>query len=153
MAAKQPMVGSGVSQWNGWMWFGVQVGSTTWILLGAAGMAPWAPGVAAVWLLCFAVANGLGTWLWRRRDRMAPHPAYQLLVLSICGSSLSALLTLDWFWPQGVPRESLREAYAVCLFEPVAMALWYILERRVAKQGPQPPCRAEPSAPADRPRV
>ncbi len=101
MAAKQPMVGPGVSQWNGWMWFSVQLGSTAWMLLAAAGTAPFAPGLAAVWLLCFAVANALGTWLWRRRDRMAPHPAYQLLVLSISGSSLLGLLIFDWFWPQG----------------------------------------------------
>ncbi len=101
MATKQPMVGPGVSQWNGWIWFGVQLGSTLWMLLAAAGTAPFAPGLAAVWLLCFAVPNALGTWLWLRRDRMAPHPAYQLLVLLICGSSLSGLLTFDWFWPQG----------------------------------------------------
>ncbi len=144
MATKQPMVGPGVSQWNGWIWFGVQLGSTLWMLLAAAGTAPFAPGLAAVWLLCFAVPNALGTWLWLRRDRMAPHPAYQLLVLLICGSSLSGLLTFDWFWPQGVPRESLWDAYEVCLVEPGVMALWFIVERRTAKQAPQPPHRAAP---------
>ncbi len=144
MVTKQPMVGPGVSQWRASCWFSVQLGSTAWMLLAAVGTAPFAPELAAVWLLCFAVANALGTWLWRRRDRMLPHPAYQLLVLSICGSSLFGLLTFDWFWPQGVPRESLREAYAVICFEPVGMALWCILERRMAKQRPQPPCPAEP---------
>ena len=101
------------SQWNGWMWFSVQLGSTAWMLLAAAGRRG-SPPDSPPSGCCFAAANTLGTWLWRRRDRMAPYPAYQLLVLSISGSSLLGLLIFDWFGPKG-PGESLREAYAVFL--------------------------------------
>src|SRR5262245_1785753 len=121
------------------------------MLLAAAWMARSAPAVAAVGLLCFAVPNALGTWLWRRRDRIAPFPAFLLLALLICGSGLALLLTFDWFWPAAVPRESLGPGYAICLGAPVVMAGWYLLERATAKQR-QRTGRGEPDGPSDRPR-
>ena len=109
MATKQPMVGPGVSQWNGWIWFGVQLGSTLWMLLAAAGTAPFAPGLAAVWLLCFAVPNALGTWLWLRRDRMALHPGVPAACAVDLRQQLVGLahlrLVLAPRGPAGVPLE------------------------------------------------
>ena len=149
--AKQAMAGPGNFQWNTGGWFGAQLGSTAWMLLAAAWMAPLAPAVAAVGLLCFVLPNALGTWLWRRRDRMAPHPAIQVLTLLISGSGLLLLLTFDWFWPAAVPRESLWSGYAILLGVPVVMAGWFVLERATAKGG-QRAGRAEQYAAADRPR-
>src|SRR5947207_15960007 len=130
METEQAMAGPGYFQWNTGAWFGMQLGSTAWMLLAAAWMAPLAPAVAAVGLLCFALANAFGTWLWHRRDRLAPHPAIQVLTLSVSGSGLLLLLTFDWFWPPVAPRESLWAAYAIfCLGAPLMMARFYVLER------------------------
>ncbi len=102
--------------------------------MAAAWVAPAAPALAASGLLGFALANALGTWLWRRRDRIAPHPAFLALMLLISGSGLMLLLSFDWFWPATVPRESLWEGYAVLLVIPMAMAGWYFVERAKAKK-------------------
>lgn len=150
IVVKQAIAGPGNVQCNTGAWFGAQLGSTAWMLLAAAWMAPLAPAVAAVGLLCFILPNALGTWLWRRRDRMAPHPAFLLLMLLISGSGLLLLLTFDWFWPAAVPRESLWSGYVILLVVPVVMAGWYFLERGTPKER-QRARRPEQAAGADQP--
>jgi hypothetical protein len=99
MPPEQPMSGVGLFQWNRGGWFGGQVGSTAWMLVGAAVLARQAPQVAVAWLLFFVVANAIGFWLWGRRDRLRPYPAQQALVL-VCGiSSVLALATLHLLQP------------------------------------------------------
>jgi uncharacterized membrane protein YfcA len=134
MATKQPMIGPGIFQWNGGGWFGAQLGSTVWMLLAAGWIAPVAPQAATIGVLCFAAPNALGMWLWQRRDRILPHTAIQVLVLSICGAGLVTLLTFDWSWPPALPRESLRPAYAVCLFMPLVIMRWYLVEQWAMKR-------------------
>jgi hypothetical protein len=136
MAAKQAMLGLGIFQWNTGGWFGTQIGSTAWMLLAAAGVAPWSIEMAAVGLLCFAGPNSLGAWLWQRRDRIAPGPAIELLLLSISGSSLILLFAFEWF--AGVPRTSLWPGYAVCLIMPVKMVGWRIVESVKARRSLRP---------------
>jgi hypothetical protein len=81
-------------RWTRGGWFGCQLGFTALPLVGAVVLAPRAPEVAGVWLACLAVANAIGSVMWRRRDRLRPYPAQQAL-LTVCGvSGLTALLAL-----------------------------------------------------------
>src|SRR5262245_26037416 len=81
-------------RWNRGGWFGDQLGGTAWMLVGAVVLLPSAPEVAGVWLACFAVANAIGSAMWRSRDRFRPYPALQALLL-VCGvSGLIALVAL-----------------------------------------------------------
>lgn len=99
MEALKPLPGPGCFQWSRGGWFGSQLGSTAWMLVGSVVLVPYALGVAGVWLACFAVANAIGTWLWRRRDRLPPYPALQAL-LATCGvCSLVALAALHVLRP------------------------------------------------------
>ncbi|AGA28467.1 hypothetical protein [Singulisphaera acidiphila] len=99
MEAKEPLPGPGCFQWNRGGWFGGQLGSTVWMLVGGVVLVPYALDVACVWLACFAVANAIGAWLWRGRDRLPPYPALQAL-LATCGvSSLVALAALHILRP------------------------------------------------------
>jgi hypothetical protein len=150
MADKHPMPGPGQFQWNTGGWFGGQIGSTAWMLVGAALLAPQAPAIAAVWLLCFAVPNVVGTWMWWRRDRIRPYPALQLLLLSCLAGGLAALITLDAIRPEGVrleivwdaghfrlvkmPWEAIRRGYLVFLFVPALMVMWHFMERRMVRE-------------------
>ncbi len=105
MTVKVPMPAPGRFQWNLGAWFGSQLGGTAWMLVGAAILAFQAPAAAAAWLACFAVANGLGTWMWQQRDRLRPSPALQLLVLIVGCSGLLALAALDALRPEGAPLD------------------------------------------------
>src|SRR4051794_12520067 len=58
-----------------------------------------APEVAGVWLACFAVANVIGSWMWRRRSRLRPYPALQALLLACGVSGLLALGALHVLRP------------------------------------------------------
>jgi hypothetical protein len=129
------MSGQGAFRWNAGSWFGSQTGSTAWLLVGAVVFARQAPWVAAVWLVCFVVANVIGTWLWRRRDRMRPYPAFQSLILVIGVSGLLALFCVDMLRPDGVTLDGLskNELRKGILFLvigiPVALAYFAFLER------------------------
>jgi hypothetical protein len=149
-AIQRPLPGPGLFQWNTGAWFGGQLGGTGWLLPGAAVLAPQAPALAAVWLLCFAAPNALGVWLWRRRDRVRPHPALQALVLVITLSGLVAVAALDVAGPPGVRLELVWEgggprltelppgamcgAYLFFAGVPGVMGLWYCLERGAVRE-------------------
>lgn len=102
MPVTEPVPGPGAFQWNRGGWFGGQLGSTVWLLVGAAFIADQLPWVSVAWLVYFALANSLGTWLWRHRERLRPYPAYQLLLLTVGIIGLIALLTLDLLRPDNV---------------------------------------------------
>ena len=129
MQADHPVTGHGHFHWNAGGWFGSQCGGTSWLLVGAAVLAPRAPVVAVVWFAGFVVANAVGAWLWRRRDRLRPHTAIQLLLL-VCGlSGLLAWLTLDGLRPDVVPLTGWpRRWYLALLVVPALMAWFAVLE-------------------------
>jgi hypothetical protein len=102
MTAKVPMKGPGCFQWNTGGWFGSQLGSTCWMLVGAAQFALHAPLIGITWLLCFTVANAIGTSLWLRRDRLGPYPAIHILLLVIAISGLMALVSFGVLRPADV---------------------------------------------------
>jgi hypothetical protein len=113
------------------------------MLLGALAMALQNPWVAALWVLCFSLANGVGTWMWRRRDRLAPYPAAQLLVLVVGVCGMVALASIDVLRPQvpvalNMPRSNLRTGELFLLtFVPGFMA-WCALQERAARKLERP---------------
>jgi hypothetical protein len=72
------------------------------MLVGAAQSALHAPLIGITWLACFTVANGIGTTLWLRRDRLRPYPAIQMLLLVLAISGLGALVSFDVLRPADV---------------------------------------------------
>src|SRR5262249_26987351 len=137
MPAKTAVRGPGAFQWDAGGWFGSQLGGTLWLLAGAAVLALPAPGVAAVWAACFAGANALGLWLWRRRDRLVPYPALQLLTLCCAACGLLTFVALDAFKPAGGPLGAADRGYAALLVFPALMALFHLRERAARARGAQ----------------
>ncbi|QDV34516.1 hypothetical protein [Tautonia plasticadhaerens] len=137
MATTQPREGTGPFRWDRGGWFGGLLGSTAWLVVGAAFMASRAPAVSAAWLACFAAANGVGIWLWARRDRVRPFPAIQAMMLSVGLAGLAAFSALDVlapgqdFGPVGTPRQG----YAAMLIVPLLMAQFALLESLGRRQG------------------
>jgi hypothetical protein len=83
MVTINPRLGAGRFQWNPGGWFGAELGSTVWLLGAALVLAPEHIEAGAVALLCFLLPNALGLLLYRRRNRIAPYPALQWLILVI----------------------------------------------------------------------
>jgi hypothetical protein len=129
MPANYQITSPGYVQWNEGGWFGSQIGGTSWLLVGAAMLAPVAPAIAVVWLACYAFANAVGIWLWRRRTRVRPHTAIQLLLL-VCGiSGLLAWLALDRLRPEVVLLMGWpRHGYRMLLIVPALMAWFAVME-------------------------
>ena len=99
MSTKERSTGPGHFRWNKGGWFGSQLGGTAWMLVGSVVLFPPAPEVAGIWIACFAVANGIGSWMWRRRERIRPYPALQSLLLACGVSGLTALVALHVLRP------------------------------------------------------
>ena len=101
MNQRMPMPGEGCFQWNAGGWFGSQTGSTLWMLVAAVVCVTGAPWASVTCVLCFIVANGAGTWLWSRRDRLRPYPAMQWLVGIVATTGLLAMISIRVFSPSG----------------------------------------------------
>jgi len=142
MEPKQSLPGPGYFQWNRGGWFGSQFGSTVWMVVGAIGLAPHAPEITIPWLACFAATNGLGTWLWRRRDRLQPYPAMQVLLLACGVAGLIALAALHLLRPglrisrlRGIPFAD--ETIALPLIVALLLMAYFHLLERSAKRNPR----------------
>lgn len=83
MKTNQPRVGPGQFQWSPHGWFGAQLGATVWMLIAAVVLLPRGTEVTGIAFLCFGVPNLVGFLLYRRRQRIAPYPALQVLILVI----------------------------------------------------------------------
>jgi hypothetical protein len=141
MKAITPLPGPGRFQWNTGGWFGSQAGGTSWMLVGAASVFTQAPRIAAVFLACFLLANGIGTWMWCRRDCLRPYLALQLLLLVVGVSGLLALGSLDALAPRGVrmnlPRSEMVLGYRTLLIVVPALMAGFALQEWLGK--PRPP--------------
>jgi hypothetical protein len=95
MAVTQSRQGPGRFQWNAGGWFGAQVGSTIWLLGAALTVLPTHVAAAVVAFLCFLLPNIIGLLLYLRRNRIAPYPALQGLILLVGIVSIILVLYLN----------------------------------------------------------
>ena len=129
----QEDAGRGHFQWNRGGWFGGQVGATLWLLLLGATLLAKGHGVGAVALLLGLAANGVGVALWRRRDRMEPYPAIQLMI-GACGlAALLAVLAVSLSDPSPEAQE-MTPSLPLLLVYPALMALFHLQERAARKR-------------------
>lgn len=138
MSTKRPMAGPGAFQWNRGGWFGGLMGSTAWLVVGAAVMASRSPIVASIWVACFAASNAFGFRLWACRDRIRPYPAIQALLVAIGAAGLLAFAALDVLGPREAPElvGAPREGYLAMLIVPGLMAQFALMERSSRKAKP-----------------
>lgn len=110
-------------QWNLGAWLGASLGSTLWMAL--SGGVLLFKGEARGWggLGCCLVANLVAFALWRRRGRMAPYPALQLLLVAIGVCAVGAVT----FLTAGLD-DPLRY-YRSLLVIPLLMGYMHLLER------------------------
>lgn len=83
MTVTHARLGPGRFQWNTGAWFGAELGSTVWLLGAAAALLPTYVEAAVVAFLCFLLPNVIGLVLYLRRNRIAPYPALQGLILLV----------------------------------------------------------------------
>ena len=122
-----PVRGRGHFQWSAGAWFGAQLGSTLWMALGGAVLLARPDVLGLVPLLCCAVANVVGALLWRSRGRLAPYPAFQILLIVVGACAWVALS----FLTEGL-EEATRYQRGLLLF-PILMAGFHLLERAAVR--------------------
>lgn len=152
MESKVPLSGPGRFQWNMGGWFGGQLGGTVWMLVGVVVLVPQAPEVAGVWLVCFAVANAIGSGLWWHRDRIRPYPALQALLFATGFHGLIALAALHVLRPglritrpKGVLLADDPRIIAFLLIMIVALMMFcFLAERSARKERSRAPGKTSP---------
>jgi len=82
-------------QWNFGGWLGGQLGGSVWMLV--AGILSFSehPFAATTVIVLFALVNLIGTMLWRRRERLSPYAAIQILLPVLGVFGLIAVFVLD----------------------------------------------------------
>ena len=137
MEINEPLPGPGRFQWNMGGWFGIQLGGTSWMLIGAVVLVPYAPKVAGIWLACFAVANAIGFWMWCHRDWLRPYPALQALLL-VCGvnglTALVALHVLRITRPMGIYLPDEPRSIRWLLVLVISLMTWFHVMEQSAKK-------------------
>ena len=78
----------------------------------------------------FVVANLIGTWLWHRRDTVAPHRAIQVLLAVIGVSAFGGILAFDLLGHIAAKDRLL--VYWWLIFVPGLMLMFYLREREAA---------------------
>ncbi|MCP3903239.1 MAG: ABC transporter ATP-binding protein [Planctomycetes bacterium] len=128
---RTPRVGPGRFQWNQAGWFGAQIGSSLWLLITAAIMfaRDWRLGLLT--LACFLAPNIVGTMLWRRRDRIAPYPAIQIMLATLAGAAVLAVVVLHAadHLQYLDPRLGSEAWYLALLVIPAMMIAFHAMER------------------------
>ncbi len=129
--------GTGRFQWNMGGWFGAQVGSTSWLFLGAILLLGQTPLLAGLWLGCFVLANLIGTIIWMNRSKVDPYRAIQVLFLVIFAFTTIAMVSADWL---GFLREldqrfeNPRLLYLVLLMFPALMTMLHLQNRLKSRE-------------------
>ena len=72
--------------WNAGGWWGAQLGATVWMLLSGLVLLSRSLSDAIGALVCFAVPNAVGAFLWMCRRRLSAYAGVQLL-LSLMGAA------------------------------------------------------------------
>jgi len=109
------------------------VGSTLWLLILAFVFLPKSHLLGLIFLGCGLLPNVAGFVLWSHRDRIAPYPALQWLIVAIGVCSSAALLSVEMltFPGQADPRFEPfpHSIYLVLLIFPALLLEFYLLER------------------------
>jgi len=142
------MKGSGLFQWNAGGWFGGQLGATLWLILLGAFYARVSLGAGCFVVACGLVANGIGGWLWWRRDRVAPYAAIQILCATAGLAAAAGLMAVDLFGDVAALDSRYERLplwiYILLLMYPAIMGQFWLVERGVKNQrggpGGKPPC-------------
>lgn len=138
MAEKKAREGSGHFHWNAGGWYGGQIGSSCWILLAGLLLLFKELVLGLILIVCFSLINLFGTMLWTRRDRIAPYPAVQCLILLngvfafftiILVDHLERVSDLD---PRYVNMPGW--VYAMLLMFPGMMLMFHLMEKQARKQ-------------------
>lgn len=119
----------GVFKWSLGGWFGAQIGGTGWLLLFGVLLMFHEDRVAGISITaCFLVLNAIGTFLWYRRDNIAPYPATQIFLALIGGLSALTLTLVDWagYFPHGVTASYYTKWLLII---PALMAFFHFRER------------------------
>jgi len=82
-------------QWNAGGWFGSQLGASCWMLIAGLLLLPIDAGVAVATLGIFAAVNVAGTAMWMQRERLAPIPAIQMLIVLVGAAGALATYVMD----------------------------------------------------------
>jgi hypothetical protein len=82
-------------QWSLGGWLGCQLGGSLWMLIAGLLALPRTALAGAIVLGLFAGVNLLGGMLWRRREKLSPHPALQVLLVVLGASGAAAIYALD----------------------------------------------------------
>ena len=135
---KQSRVGPGRFQWNTGGWFGAQLGSTVWLLGAALLLLPKQAGAGIVALFCFLIPNICGGILYLRRNRMAPYPAIQwlLLVTGVVSFIFVIYLNHSGLVQKIDPRLSYEQwgFYLLPVLFGGLMVLFHVMERNAVKK-------------------
>jgi hypothetical protein len=125
--------GPGQFQWNAGGWFGSQLGGTVWMLVAGAMFIPQPRVAAGVLALCFVIPNAVGCWLWSRRDRLAPYPSIQWLIIVMGVFAAIAFVTFHQSGPlmylDFQPSPFPKTLYWLLLVFPAMMLMFHLNER------------------------
>ena len=139
----QPYKGNGIFQWNTWGWFGSQIGATAYLVILGAALASkeLLPGLLI--LACGLIPNIAGYAIWRRRDRLAPYPAIQRLMLTIFLFTAIALGVAIFYEHSGNLKylSGATQSAWIPLIFPALMLMFHFQEQAGKKQSNtrQPP--------------
>ena len=137
MPAKTPKRGTGQFQWNAGGWFGSQIGGTLWMLIVGVTTFGRLPAFALMAIVLASLVNGLGIWLWSRRDRLAPYLGIQVLVGIVALATLTLLTVFDNTGHLAELdtrfRNNPRGLYIILLMFPVLMGLFHFQNRSTKK--------------------
>ena len=135
---KTPRAGSGQFQWNLGGWLGAQIGGTVWMVILGFTLIAREPVFALVSLGLALLVNGLGLWLWSRRDRLEPYPCIQGLLATVAIATLILLVTFDATGriAELDPhfRNNPRGLYALMLMFPILMGMFHLQNRAGKKK-------------------
>jgi hypothetical protein len=83
-------------------------------------------------LACFAMPNIVGTIMWARRDRVAPYPAIQILVVVVFIFTAVALVSTDCLDVPGRLDPRVKDpkfVYLLLLLFPALMIMFHFINR------------------------
>ena len=134
----QPRTGPGQFQWNAGGWFGSQLGGTAWMLVAGLMFIPQSLVSAGVLMACFAIANAVACRMWLRRDRLAPYPSIQWLIVVMGVVAAIAFVTVDRSGPLMYldlePSPFPKTLYWYLLIFPAMMLMFHFIEREGRKR-------------------